>query len=48
MASCFKKMVPFVALLAATATVDGAFTWDESDGIALRSDKYHGMMLIFR
>ena len=23
-------------------------TWDESDGIALRSDKYRGMMIIIR
>ena len=23
-------------------------TWDESDGVALRSDKYRGMMLIIR
>ena len=23
-------------------------TWDESDGIALRSDEYHGMMIIIK
>jgi len=23
-------------------------TWDESDGIALRSDKYHGLLIIIK
>ena len=33
---------------AATSLETRYRTWDESDGIALRSDKYRGMMIIIR
>lgn len=33
---------------AATSLETRYRTWDESDGIALRSDEYHGMMIIIK